>query len=205
VAELTGRVERSMKRGCTRFFPGGFQWLPPFAVALALLAGTGVLHAQPEDVVTEYRIKAAYLFKFGGYVDWPAESFADAGSPLVIGVLGADQVAADLSGMVPGRVVNGRKVEVRAVHSGESPAGVHVLFVGRAENHNLGTILEGVAGLPVLVVTETDDARSGGAINFVLVQNRVRFDIAPASAESRKLRISARLLGVARNVVNGSS
>jgi hypothetical protein len=185
--------------------PGSRSWARPLLLAAALFAFAVPVGAQSGDELTEDRIKAAFLFKFGGYVDWPEESFADVDSPFVIGVLGADQVAADLGGLVAGRIINGREVQVRTLRAEDSAVGVQVLFVGREENDNLGTILEGVAGLPVLVVTETDDARSGGAINFVLVKNKVRFDIAPASAESRKLRISARLLGVARSVVNGSS
>jgi hypothetical protein len=100
-------------------------------LACVLVASVSPLRAQTGSEHTEDSIKAAFLFKFGAYIDWPADSFADAGSPFVIGVLGAGQVAADLTGMVPGRVINGRKVEVRTVRSGEPLAGVHVLFVGR--------------------------------------------------------------------------
>jgi len=174
-------------------------------LVVALLAFAGAAGAQSAEEHSEDSIKAAFLFKFGDYVDWPADTFADATSPLVIGVLGAAKVESDLSNMVAGRSINGRGVEVRKVGSGESLAGIHVLFVGRGENGNLGTILEDVAGRPVLVVTETDEVQAGGTINFVMVGNKVRFDVRLAFAEASNLKISARLLGVARNVINGSS
>lgn len=170
---------------------------------LAVLA-SGLSPAQTDETPTEYQVKAAFLFKFGGYVDWPVEVFPDADSPFVIGIMGAGAMADDLRAIVAGRSIDGRSVAVRTLYEGDSLAGVHVLFIGRAASAAVSSVLESIARQPVLIVTEMDDA-PGSAINFVIVNNKVRFDITLASAESRNLKISARLLGVARTVINGSS
>jgi hypothetical protein len=161
--------------------------------------------AQAGGGVSEDSIKAAFLFKFGAYIDWPPEAFESSDSPFVIGVLGAEQVADDLAGIVAERAVAGRRVEIRRLRDGDVPDGLHVLFVGRAADGNFGTMLASIANRPVLVVTETDAVQPGSTINFVVVNNKVRFDVATGSAQARNLKISARLLGVARNVTDGSS
>jgi YfiR/HmsC-like len=153
--------------------------------------------AQPQ----EHEVKAAFLFKFLSFVEWPAPSFARAGAPLVIGVLGADEVHFALQEIVPGRSAQGRPLEVRQLREGERPAGVHLLFVGRAAAAALPR-LPAQPGL--LVVSEVDGALEQGAmINFLRVDGRVRFEVAPDAAERRGLRISSRMLAVAQHVKPG--
>jgi hypothetical protein len=165
-----------------------------FALGLALSCAAA---AQPQ----EHEVKAAFLYKFLSFVEWPAQSFARAGSPLVIGVLGADEVHASLQEIVPGRSAQGRPVELRKLKDGERPAGVHMLFVGRAAAASLPK-LGAQPGL--LVVSEAEGALEHGAmINFVGVDGRVRFEIAPEAAERRGLRISSRMLAVAQHVRPG--
>jgi hypothetical protein len=153
--------------------------------------------AQPQ----EYEVKAAFLFKFLSFVEWPAQSFARAGAPLVIGVLGADEVHFALQEIVTGRSAQGRPLEVRKLKDGERTAGVHLLFVGRAAAAALPK-LPPQPGL--LVVSEADGALEQGAmINFLRVDGRVRFEVAPDAAERRGLRISSRMLAVAQHVKPG--
>jgi multidrug resistance efflux pump len=95
-------------------------------------------------------------------------------------------------------------VAVRAVKSGEDAAGVHILFIGAAERARLPLHVAAVAGRPVLVVSETEDAiQRGATINFVLVDQRVRFEIALNKAEQSGLVVSSRLLSVATRVYRG--
>jgi hypothetical protein len=165
-----------------------------FALGLALSCNAA---AQPQ----EHEVKAAFLYKFLSFVEWPAQSFARAGAPLVIGVLGADEVHASLQEIVPGRSAQGRPLELRKLREGERPAGVHVLFVGRAAAAALSK-LGAQPGL--LVVSEADGALEQGAmINFLRVEGRVRFEVAPEVAERRGLRISSRMLAVAQHVRPG--
>ena len=169
------------------------------AAALACAAALALAQAQDEAQV---RIKAAFLYKFGGFVEWPEAAFAGPQAPLVIGTLGADALADELERVTAGRRVQDRPVTVRRLRPGEKPEGVQVLFIGESQNARLAQIAAAVRGEPVLVVTESASATSRGSmINFVVEENRVRFDVALAPAEAGHLRISARLLGVARRVM----
>ena len=163
---------------------------------LGLLASCAAL-AQPQ----EHEVKAAFLYKFLSFVEWPAQSFARAGAPLVIGVLGADEVHASLQEIVPGRSAQGRPLELRKLKDGERPAGVHLLFIGRAAAASLPKI---PAQPGLLVVSEVEGALEQGAmINFLRVEGRVRFEVAPELADRRGLRISSRMLAVAQHVRSG--
>ncbi len=182
---------------------------PLRACALSILVAAGIAGpcaAQSDAQTAEYRVKAAFLYKFGGYVEWPQGVFAKPDSPIAIGVIGADALAEELARIVAGRTINGRPVTVRKLRPGEAVARLHVLFVGRSDSSRLADILAAAKGQPLLTVTESEEALElGSMINFVVVEDKVRFDIAPPPFESSNLKISARLLGVARKVVSKSS
>lgn len=149
----------------------------------------------------EHEVKAAFLYKFLSFVEWPAQSFARADSPIVIGVLGADEVHASLEQAVQGRLAQNRPVQVRRLKDGERPAGLQVLFVGRAATASLPKLAPAPG---VLVVAEAEGALDQGAmINFLRSEGRVRFEVAPEAAERRGLRISSRMLAVAQHVKPG--
>jgi hypothetical protein len=169
-----------------------------FLFALALpLAAMG-----QDNRAAEVQIKAAFLYKFGEFVQWPPASFARADAPFAIGVMGADDVAAALEQVVADRTVQGRPVVVRRVRRGEALGGLHVLFIGQADGARLAETLAAAKGQPLLTVTESDNAIAhGSVINFVAEDQKVRFDIALPSAERGQLKISSRLLAVARKVV----
>jgi hypothetical protein len=176
------------------------------AVALALLVGSSCARADSDAVIAEYRIKAAFLFKFLGFVDWPPASFERADAPFVIGVLGAASLGSELEQIASGRQVNGHPVRVRLLARGDSAAGLQVLFVGRAETARLNTVAMSTDSLPVLVVSESDGALAqGSAINFVVVDDKVRFDVSLHPINRAGLKISARLLAVARVVQSDPS
>ena len=163
-------------------------WLAALLVAVSACAV-----AQGERA--EVQIKATFLYKFGGFVDWPPSSFPAADTPLTIGVLGADALAEELERIVSGRSIQGRPVKVRRLKRGEPVAQLHILFVGQAE-------IPQDAGQGLLIVTDVERAQPRGSmINFVTVDDKVRFDIALAPAERGNLKISARLLAVARKVI----
>jgi hypothetical protein len=118
----------------------------------------------------------------------------------------ADAQADELAQIVSGRNVNGRPVLVRKLRPGDPIAGLHVLFIGRVDRGRLAEILAAAKGQALLTVTESEEGLElGSMINFVVVENKVRFDVAPPPSESDNLKISARLLGVARKVVSRSS
>jgi YfiR/HmsC-like len=176
------------------------RWAMLFALVLSIsmqLAWAG------EDA--EYRIKAAFLCKFGNYVDWPeaAPALVDAG--FAIGVMGNAPVVEAVTAAADGQAVNGRPIAVRRVERGDALQGLNLLFVARTHAGRLAEALAALKDPPVLVVTEQDGASPGGSmVNFVVVDDKVKFDVSPAVAERSHLRISARLLGVARNVGGGA-
>jgi hypothetical protein len=185
---------------------------PPGALALRLLlllagllalalarAPSGAQEASPARSALEHRVKAAFLYKFAAYVEWPPAR-QDSG-PLVIGVAGADDVARELSQLAAGRAHAARPAVVRLVHEGDALPDVHVLFIGRGYGRSVEHLLRRAQQGSVLTVTESDDAFSeGSVINFKLVDGRVRFDVSLPAADRSKLRLSSRLLGVAHQV-----
>ena len=160
--------------------------------------------AQTQVQATDVQVKAAFLYKFGAYVEWPSQAFPAPDTPFTIGVLGADAVAEELEQVAAGRTVHGRPVTVRHLRRGEPLAGLQVLFVGQTQAARLEEILRSAKAQALLVVTDVADGLPNGSIiNFVPVENKLRFDIAVATAERMQLRISSRLLAVARRVVPG--
>jgi hypothetical protein len=177
------------------------------ALALAGLLLACALLAQPADCAAqaEQHVKAAFLYKFAGYVEWPEASFPKPDSPIVIAVLGEEPVAAELEQAAAGRTVNDRRIAVRRVKAGESLAGAHILFVGKSESARLGQVLQSALPQSILTVTESDGALSqGSVINFLVADRRVRFEISLPSAERGRLKLSSRLLAVAAQVRTGA-
>jgi hypothetical protein len=175
------------------------------AIFLLALLGLGpalpYAHAQRAEA-TEASVKAAFLYKFAGYIDWPENSFAASDAPFVMGVLGADEIAADLTRIVAGRSLGGHPVTVQRMKEGESSKGVHLLFVGKVEPARLAAILRSAQQHGVLAVTENERGlEAGSAINFVVSEDRVGFEVSLDSAEKSGHRISSRMLAVARRVV----
>jgi len=167
----------------------------------SLSGGSGPAAAQGAGA-SESAVKAAFLFKFGGFVEWPAAAFSRPDEPFVIGVAGDDAVFSALEDMGAGRTVLGRPLLVRRVR--EPQAGLHMLYLGNMREARLRELLPAPAA-PVLVVTSQDGGlRLGGAINFGEERGRVRFSAAPAQALSRGLRLSARLLEVAQAIEGAS-
>jgi len=152
----------------------------------------------------ERRVKAAFLYKFLGYAEFPPGAFVDAASPVTIGVLGADDLAAELARIVSGRTVNNRPVVVRMLRESELGTPVHLLFIGGLDAGRVGRMVRG-AGNAMLVVTECDGGlQQGSAINFRIVDERVRFDVALDAAERNGIKLSSRLLTVANRVQKGA-
>lgn len=177
-------------------------WLALTACIFALCVESALAMAQSaggDDV--ERQVKAAYLFKFGGYVEWPDRAFATTDGPIRIGVLGSPALADELAQTVAGRVINGRQISVQKLKPGDSLAGIHILFIDHTSNDRLGEILASVKGQPVLTVTESEQGLAqGGVINFVIVGGKLRFEISSRTAQQGSLNISARLRSAALRV-----
>lgn len=179
-------------------------WLLRVALAAALTVELAALAAPAEanaqTVATEAGVKAAYLFRFLSYIEWPAGLLPEAASPLVIGVAGAEDVFEELQALVADRQIDdGRPVLARRVAAGDSLDGLHAIFIGRGAPQS--RLLERLRGRPVLVVTDSTVEAERGMLHFVPVQGRIRFEASPAAAERAGLKLGARLLAVAERVV----
>lgn len=179
-------------------------------ICVALFACAGSCHAwaqAEEDAgAVERRVKAAFLYKFAGYVEWPKNAFPRPDSPVAIAVIGDDQLAAELSQLTAGRTVEGRPVVVTRVKEIESSlTGAHIVFIGRAETPRLARLDKSAQSQPMLIVTESEGALAQGSIiNFAVIGGRVRFEISLEGAEKRGLKLSSRLLAVAQSVRTGT-
>ena len=179
------------------------RWKVRVATGLLLAALGGVAMAQPAPDADQ--VKAAYLHKFAGYVDWPAAVFANASAPFVYGVVGSERIYAELARLVAGRTVQGRSIEVRRLTRTDEVANLHVLFVGKESGASVVPVLAAYKGRPVLTVTELPIGLDAGAVlNFVEGDNRVRFEAAPAAADQVGLKLSSRLLAVAERVAGAN-
>lgn len=167
-----------------------------FALPLALLLDTGSLRAQSAS--KEYQVKAAFLYNFFQFVDWPPEAFPQPQTPLVIGIIGDDPFGAALDQIVRGEKVNGRPMVIMHFHSPAEIKVCHVLFVSRSENGDVREILSALKGRNILTVSDLDDfTRDGGIIRFVTENNKIRFIINMDAAKTANLRLSSKLLSAA--------
>jgi hypothetical protein len=146
----------------------------------------------------EYRVKAAFLLNFTKFIEWPASAFGNADSSIDICVAGNDPFGSSLDEIVKDEVVNGRKVTVEYIREAPPPRSCQVLFSGGAGKESK-TPIEAEPG--VLTVGEGESfIRNGGIIAFVIENNRVRFEINRTAAERAGLRLSSKLLSVAKSV-----
>jgi hypothetical protein len=174
-----------------------------FSAFSAATAQTSVVSSRAD--MSEASVKAAYLYKFLNYVEWPQVVFAQPDSPYVIAVMNADEIADELQRFVTGRHLNNRSLVVKKLRPGNALEGVHVLFIGAAEQARQPQLLKQLQSLPVLTVTESVDALSQGSmINFRLIDDRVRFEISLEPVEKSGLKLNSRLLTVAITVNKGT-
>jgi len=163
------------------------------AVLLFLLLPGAASAAAPE-----YDLKAAFLFNFAKFVEWPENAFSGDRAPLTICVYGEDPFGSVLDNVVQNERVGERSLLVQRPDSLDDLGECHVLFVCRSEKGQLGEVMSQIKGKPVLTVSDTDGfLRAGGVINFILEGTKVRFLIDQEAAERSGLRISSKLMRLA--------
>lgn len=175
-------------------------WARLFAACFALWITAA--SAQVVERATAQEVKAAFLYNFAVFVEWPAE--ARARTPFAIGVSGSNEVEAELRSAVSGRKFDNRPIVVRRVEKADDLQGLHILFVGERQPlpHSL---LQAASAQHILLVTDAPQGlESGGAINFVTGE-RVQFEVSLTAAAHAGLRFSPRLLSVALRVRKGEA
>jgi YfiR/HmsC-like len=172
-------------------------------LAACIVAAGWCAGAWPATPAAEYQVKAAYLFNFGQFVEWPQHAYDSPGAPFVIGVVGEDPFGKTLDTVVAGESLGGHPLVVKRFRNAQDISACNILFIGRSESGRLDETLKALKGRSVLTVTDIAGAELRGAI-IVLVNenNRIRMRINVAAAKASNLVISSKLLRPAEVVGN---
>lgn len=171
-----------------------------FATLVVVFAAS-LLHAPRATAQSEDQIMAAFLFNFARYVEWPKNAFDRSNSPVEICILGADRFEKVVSRTVSGKQVGNRPVDVRAIAKLSNANGYHILFIGRDLDTAHSVAVEALRGRSVFSVSDREGfAAAGGIANFFRADSRIRFEINPGAAKTAGLKISSRLLRLAKVV-----
>lgn len=163
--------------------------------ALLLAAMPARAQAPPPS---EYQLKAAFLFNFAKFVEWPTQAFANDTAPFVIGILGDNPFAGDLVSTVAGKKINEHPITIQKLENAADTTKCHILFIGSSEKNRLPEIIEKLKGSAVLTVGDMERfIESGGIINFVQEASKIRFQINDGTAKAINLKISSKLLSLA--------
>ncbi|MFM1770276.1 MAG: hypothetical protein RJA22_2805 [Verrucomicrobiota bacterium] len=180
-------------------------WLAALALVVAVLSVALPLPAAESPVALEYKVKAGYLYNFAKYVEWP-DTPARSGdnpspTPLVIGVLGGQEVLPILQQVLHGKTVEGRPLLLKAVTKLNAEPGCHILFVHRSAGQAPAQIRQSLGQAPVLLVGETEGfAEEGGMIGFVREDESFRIRLNLEASNQAGLKVSAKLSSIARLV-----
>ena len=167
-------------------------------VALALLL-IGLIGPVAAQTVSEDSLKAAFVYRFTDYVDWPAPALQRA--EFTIAVLDDPQVAQDLERICRGHPIKGHPTRVKLVHRPKEASDAQIVFLGTGDPDAHRRFIASLSGRPVLIVTDEDQGLDeGSTINFLLVDHRLRFEISLTMATRSGLKISSQLLSVAARV-----
>jgi len=180
---------------------------------MAVLVALGVCLANPLafcaqilDAEKVHRVQAGYIYNFAKFAEWPDGTFADDEQPIVIGIVGADPILDLLNRVVRDKTVAGRAVEVRSLEwsraeDREVARRCHVLYICFVERDRAVSIIKSVASSPVLTMSDVEGfAELGGMVGLVLSDNRIVFEINRKSVDRSGIKLSARLLQLARIV-----
>ena len=146
----------------------------------------------------EYRIKAAFLYNFAKFTEWPADKFSDETAPMILCVIGVDPFGSVLENTVVTKKIKGRSIIVNRTATADNLRACHVLFVSSSEWNNLPEIVESLSGAAVLTTGDMDQfAKRGGIIKLTKKGNKIRFEINPKAAERAGVKLSSYLLSLA--------
>jgi YfiR/HmsC-like len=176
--------------------------LSSVAVALSLLLASLPLRAQ-NSTTAEYRAKANYLANFPSFVEWPQEASSSDKAPFLICVFGEFPFGTSLAELTRSTTVHDRRIEIRWIRKPQELSSCQILFVSRSERKRYNQALDAVRGRIVLTVGETPEfLDAGGILSFSSQHGPIEFDVNLEAANKTHLKISSRLLALARRVVH---
>ncbi len=175
----------------------------PLALAMMLLpvaAGRG----DAQNAKTR-EVKAAFLHNFARFTEWPADAFATGSTDLVIGVADDEALRRALDYIIRHKAVGARLLKTRKVKDDDDTADVQILYIGGEATRRAQDFVSAVNQRPVLTVSDVDRFwEKGGMINFLIADNRVRFEIRVDAAERSRLKVSSRVLALAQTLYGTS-
>ena len=193
------RVEDLNRR--SRLPPRAFAGIVILFLTVGCTVTPGLSLAQTGNA-SEYEVKAAFLFHFAQFVEWPPGVFKDASSPVTYCTLGEDPFQGALDQSLNGKIVGGRPARIRHLKGSRDFHECQVLFIGATEKKEVSATLAALKGEPILTVADADHfVNEGGVIGFCLEEKKIRFEINLNAATEARLKISAKLLSLAKTVV----
>ena len=175
-------------------------------VLSAFLCVISPITAGAQSQADEYQLKAAYLFHFAQFVQWPADAFKNPDNTFRICIVGEDPFRGDLKRLVQGKLLADKVVQVQNIKRLQDGRDCHVVFIGKNESKRAPLSSSGLRTVPVLTVGESEDfLDQGGVIRFSLDDQKIRFEINQQAAGDANLKVSSRLLLLAKTVVGDSS
>ena len=175
-----------------------------FCVVVGVISSVQILVADDSSKSLEYKIKAGFTCKFVKFVHWPPDVLPKKNTPFIIGILGNDPFGSVIDEAVRELTIRRRKFIIRRYSNLSDLDFCHILFISRSEKDRLDKIFSRLDTMQTLTVSEMDGfCHNGGMINFIVIKNKIRFEINIDAARSAGLEISTQLLLIAR--VIGSS
>jgi hypothetical protein len=166
-----------------------------------IVAGLLLISTAGGQTIDQYEVKAGFVTSFANFVEWPPEAFKSPHDPFVICVLGRNPFGATLAGLVAGKVVGNRALMLRELMDVREAEGCHILFISASEHLRFRAILSSLREQSIFSIGDTNDFVSeGGVANLRIENGRVRIEINVVAAKEKNLRISSRLMGLARIV-----
>jgi hypothetical protein len=151
--------------------------------------------------INEYQVKAAYLYNFAKFIEWPPEAFANDQSPLFLCIVGEDPFGQPLDGIAQGKLINGHALVVRRTTNLDDLKTCQIVFIGSGDKKRLSELLRRLKGSSALAVGENRDFTGmGGSIQFFLEKDRIRFSINIDALQRAHLTASSKLLALAKIV-----
>jgi len=169
-------------------------------VILSAVSMVGLPRLRAEDSSTEYKIKAAFLYNFLNFIEWPSGSFKDSNDVLKICVIGEDPFGDAFEPFI-NKPIKGKKLKIYQINKIGDTDNCHIAFISSSEKRRLGRVLADLNGSSTLTVSDIKSfTQEGGIINFVTVENRIGFEINIKAAERSGLKISSKLLNLAKTI-----
>ena len=148
--------------------------------------------------VSEYKVKAVFLYNFTHFIDWPESVFDDEYSPFIIGVIGSNPFGNNLEEAIAGERLRSHIMRVQYFDSVDEIIDCHILYINTRDPDEMKRILAGVAKRSILTVSDTPNfIRWGGMVRFFTEESKIRLEINNTLAKARAIKISSKLLRVA--------